>query len=60
MIGKTKPKLRQIGGLNCLYLDEIIDVRLLKDDTEEQPTKAVICSNNEYLKVVDLTTGKVH
>lgn len=60
MTGKAKPKLRQTGGLNCLYLDEIIDVRLLKDDSEGQPTKAVICSNNEYLKVLDLTTGRVH
>lgn len=60
MTGKAKPKLRQTGGLNCLYLDEIIDVRLLKDESEDQPTKAVICSNNEYLKVVDLATGKVH
>ena len=35
-------------------------MRLLKDESEDQPTKAVICSNNEYLKVVDLATGKVH
>lgn len=58
--GKKTPKLRQTA-LNCLYLDEIIDVRLLRDtdDSDTQPTKAVICSNNELLKVVDLATGKV-
>lgn len=43
----------------CLYLDEIIDLRLLVNDTDEVPKKAVICSNNEMLKVVDLETGSV-
>jgi hypothetical protein len=27
----SKPKLRQTGQ-NCLYLDEIIDVKLLKEE----------------------------
>jgi hypothetical protein len=41
-------------------LDEIIDVRFLKSEAADtQPTKAVICSNNELLKVVDLETGLV-
>jgi hypothetical protein len=57
---KSGPKLKQTGQ-QCLYLDEIIDVKFLKSDTvaESQPTKAVICSNNELLKVVDLQTGLV-
>lgn len=38
----------------CLYLDEIIDVRLLSYD------KALVCSNNEMLKVVELASGAVH
>jgi U3 small nucleolar RNA-associated protein 13 len=42
-----------------LYLDEIIDVRVIEEAGEEVPKKAVICSNNELLKVVDLETGSV-
>jgi len=32
----------------CLYLDEIIDVRMLSEE------RAIVCSNNEMLKVVQL------
>lgn len=45
--------------MSCLYLDEIIDARVINDTTGEEdetkkPSKALICSNNELLKVVDL------
>jgi len=48
-------------------LDEIIDVRILEteegaEDTNTiaaQPRQALICSNNELLKVVDLQTGQI-
>jgi hypothetical protein len=61
------PNTKKSGGLRlnqkkqlCLYLDEIIDVRILEDDDpNKQPTKALLCSNNELLKVVDLETGSV-
>jgi hypothetical protein len=44
-----------------LYLDEIIDVRIIEDslDTDSPPKKALICSNNEFLKVVDLDSGNI-
>ena len=51
-------KLKQVS-LHCLYLDEIIDVRILKEKDEDVPKKALICSNNEFLKVVDMETGAV-
>lgn len=37
----------------CLYLDEIIDVRMLSEE------RALVCSNNEMLKVVQLSSGAV-
>lgn len=50
----------------CLYLDEIIDVKILKRDQEVEdeeenlrPTQAVLCSNNETVKLMDLETGQV-
>jgi hypothetical protein len=35
-----------------LYLDEIIDIKFLHEERE-----AVLCSNSESLKLVDLKTG---
>lgn len=59
------PNLGKKGGIalqqieqKCLYLDEIIDVRILQEEGE-LPQKAVLCSNNELLKVVDLESGTV-
>lgn len=45
----------------CLYLDEIIDIKYIKDPskTEGAPKKAIMCSNNETLKLVDIETGKM-
>ena len=43
----------------CLYLDEIIDVKVIKNslDYADTPKHAILCSNNELIKVVDLETG---
>jgi WD40 repeat protein len=43
----------------CLYLDEIIDLRILAHPSDSPPRKALLCSNNELLKVVDLDSGQV-
>ena len=56
--GKKGVQLEQIEQY-CLYLDEIIDVRILESGDDAPPSKALICSNNEMLKVVDLGTGSV-
>ena len=58
--GKSTLTLEAISSL-CLYLDEIIDVRIIEEslDDDTQPKKALICSNNEFLKVVDLDSGNV-
>mmetsp|Transcript_4577 Transcript_4577/g.6944 ORF Transcript_4577/g.6944 Transcript_4577/m.6944 type:complete len:187 (+) Transcript_4577:1237-1797(+) len=38
---------------HCLYLDEIIDIKYVHESKE-----AVLCSNSESLKLVDLETGQ--
>ena len=35
----------------CLFLDEIIDIKFISKD------RVLVCSNNEYLKLLDLNTG---
>jgi WD40 repeat protein len=49
--------------MNCLYLDEIIDIKIidkLRESSDEPPSKALVCSNNELLKIMDLSTGQVY
>jgi hypothetical protein len=39
----------------CLFLDEVIDIKFFKPDNEF----ALMCSNSETLKLMDLNTGIV-
>lgn len=45
----------------CLYLDEIIDLKCFKQEgsEDEAPKKALLCSNNETIKIMDLELGTV-
>ncbi|CDW89939.1 transducin beta-like protein 3 [Stylonychia lemnae] len=59
----NKPQLKSLVS-KCLYLDEIIDLKLLgkKSDIEgdqSEPQYAVLCSNNETLKIINLQDGQV-
>jgi WD40 repeat protein len=50
-------KLKKLSE-RCLYLDEIIDIKFIgTKDESEMPKYALLCSNNEYLKVLDLDSG---
>ena len=51
-------KAKGFGGLKlvdsrCLYLDEIIDIKFVNENKE-----AILCSNSETLKLVNLETGQ--
>jgi len=48
--------LEKIGS-KCLYLDEVIDIKLIKQDAGHN--FAVMCSNNESLKLYNMSTGEV-
>ena len=39
----------------CLYLDEVIDLKFIKPEN----TKALLCSNSETLKLLDLETNEI-
>lgn len=55
--GHAKPTLKEVVT-KCFYLDEIIDIKgINKDEETGEPTKALLCSNNETLKIMDLKTG---
>eukprot|EP00347_Sterkiella_histriomuscorum_P000004 403377554 len=58
--GQQKPSLA-LSLSKCLYLDEIIDLKIIKKESEEtlKPVQAVICSNNETVKLMDLETGQI-
>ncbi len=52
-----RPILKEIES-KCFYLDEIIDIKCIsKDEKSGSPTQALLCSNNETLKLIDLQTG---
>ena len=58
-IGKKTNKKGVLSGIHlsleeqrCLYLDEIIDAKILKETD-----KVLLCSNNDSLKLMDLTSG---
>jgi len=54
-VGKKKSKgysLKKVSN-RCLYVDEIIDLKWLND------MWVLLCSNNEYLKLVNLHTGEI-
>ena len=44
----------------CLYLDEVIDLKFIPDSASSVPKKAILCSNNETLKLFDLETGNTN
>ena len=52
-LSKGKMKLDKVSS-KCLYLDEVIDLKFLQEDTN----KALLCSNSESLKLLDLEKGE--
>ena len=52
-LAKGKLSLEKVSS-KCLYLDEVIDLKFLKQDT----SKALLCSNSESLKLLDLDRGE--
>ena len=52
-LSKGKLSLDKVSS-KCLYLDEVIDLKFLKQDT----SKALLCSNSELLKLLDLDRGE--
>ena len=46
--------LTKTGSL-CLYLDEVIDVRFISEGSRY----ALLCSNSETLKLLDMETGSI-
>ena len=52
-MSKGKLSLEKVSS-KCLYLDEVIDLKFLKEDTN----KALLCSNSESLKLLDLEKGE--
>mmetsp|Transcript_19968 Transcript_19968/g.19589 ORF Transcript_19968/g.19589 Transcript_19968/m.19589 type:complete len:364 (+) Transcript_19968:255-1346(+) len=50
---KKSPELKRMYSL-CLYNDEIIDLRYLRN----QEDNIVMCSNSELVKIVDLSTQR--
>jgi WD40 repeat protein len=55
---KQKLSLQKVSS-RCLYLDEIIDVRYLINAQHKSPRFAILASNNEHLKLIDLETGEI-
>ena len=39
----------------CLFLDEVIDLKFIRPDN----SKALLCSNSESLKLLDLDLGEI-
>ena len=54
MFERSKKKWEKQSSL-CLYLDEVIDVKFIKPSN----TYALICSNSESLKLLELGTNLV-
>ena len=52
-LSKGKLSLEKVSS-KCLYFDEVIDLKFLKEDTN----KALLCSNSESLKLLDLEKGE--
>ena len=38
----------------CLYLDEVIDIKFVKDSQQ-----VLLCTNSEILKLLDLNSGEI-
>jgi len=55
---EEKLQLKKVSS-RCLYLDEIIDVRYLINAEHKIPRFAILASNNEHLKLIDLETGEI-
>ena len=49
-----KVSLEKTGSL-CLYLDEVIDVRFVSEGSKY----ALLCSNSETLKLLDMETNNI-
>lgn len=57
VIKKNKEiKLKQVQT-RSLYLDEIIDVKFIHEEQNRTPKYALMCSNNESLKVLNINNG---
>lgn len=52
-MGSSGKSILSLSQSHCLYLDEIIDVKFINGDKE-----AVVCSNSETLKLLDVVTGQ--
>ena len=59
---KTAVKLQKVAS-KCLFLDEVIDIKFMKQiSAEGHPTEseyAIMCSNSETLKLYNMATGDV-
>ena len=59
---KSALKLKKVAS-KCLYLDEVIDIKFMKqlDDSgkEVESDFAILCSNNETLKLYNIKTGNI-
>ena len=55
---KDRLSLQKVSS-RCLYLDEIIDVRFLINAEHKAPRFAILASNNQHLKLIDLKTGEI-
>lgn len=57
MKAKKSLKLRKVAS-KCLYLDEVIDIKFIKEQGRESQF-AVMCSNSETLKLYNMQSGDV-
>lgn len=58
LTSKGKPELIHESSY-AFYLDEITDIRMLKDTADMDNKFAVVCSNSELLKVINLDTSEI-